>query len=255
MPARTALSAALLGLAFALPAAAQTSLGIAAGELGFGVMSAGNDGRALAEGTLDIRVTGHHGLQFDLAVEDTAAGTLGHLAAHLYLAPAPGRRYGLFATASDLDGQSFTTGTAGVEGIVAVGARTAVEAHAGIGIAHRLSAPARMDFIFAGAGLHHAATDTLDLGLAAEIAEFDEAGFRAIGTTLAATAAWRPRGGPVAVTASVGLSGLDGRDSRPAEGFVTLGLSYSFGAGAGDPAARPFRRPDPYAPMALRGLF
>lgn len=255
MPARPALSAAVLGLCLALPTAAQTSLGIASGELGFGVITAGEDSRAAASGSVDVRIAAHHGLQIDLAFEDTAAGGLGHLAAHLYLAPGEGRKYGLFASASDLDGQSFTTGTAGVEGLVALGPRMAVEAHAGIGIAHRLTAPLRMDFVFAGAGLHHAATDSLDLGLSATIAEFDEAGFRALGSTLAATAEWRPRRGAVAVTAALGLSSLEGRDGRPAEGFVALGLSYSFGGHPTDPSARRFRRPDPYAPLALRGMF
>lgn len=256
MSLRSALSAAALAVALATPAAAQSSLGLQSGGLSFGVTQDGaGDARATGEVWADIAVTPHHGVQLDFAVEDTASGALGHIAAHLYLAPGPGRKYGVFATVSDLDGESFTVGTIGIEGRVALGARTGLELRGGIGIAERISAPESLDFLFLGAGIDHEVAPGLTAALSAEVAEYEELGFQAVGTTLLAEVEYRPGQSPVSIRAGLGLSGLDGRDGRPRETFARLGVSWTFGAEAGAPSRRAFRRPDPHAPLTLRGLF
>lgn len=257
MSARTAFSAAALAAAL-LPAAAaaQSSLGFTAGALTLGATSVeSGDARGFAEGWLDVAITGSHGLQFDLGLEETAAGTLAHAGAHLYLAPKAGQKYGLFAVVSDMDGMEFTVGAVGAEGIFALGERTALELRGGVGIARRPTAPTSLDFIFVGAGVTHEFSPALSAGLYAEAAEFDEIGLRANGYTIRFEAELRPGRGPLALTAGIGISGLDGPDGMPSESFVSLGLTYSFGGRGPDPSRRAFRRPDPYAPLALRGLF
>lgn len=249
---RTALAAA--SLVFATTAAdAQSSLGIHAGGLTLGVTATDSDSFALASGWLDVAITGAHGLQFGVTLENTPAGALGSLDAHLYLAPQDTAKYGFFVVASDLDGGDFTMGLLGAEGLLALGPRTTAEIRGGIGIAKRLTAPDSLDFIFAGGAVTREVSPALRLGLAVELAEYDEAALSAVGYTITAEADWRRPGSPLALTAALGVSGLEGRDGAPAESFVRLGLSYSFGAGTG--THRPFRRPDPYAPLALRGMF
>jgi hypothetical protein len=252
MPARPALVGALAALALAAPAAAQSSLGLAAGGLSFGAVAEDGATHGRVEGWLDLAITAAHGLQLDLAVEDRAEGTLATVGGHLYLAPGPGRKYGFFGSVADLDGEGFTLGTAGAEGLWALGERTALEARLGVGIADR-AAGGRLDFVFAGASVMHELGD-VTLGLSAEIAEYDETGFRAIGSTVMLEADWRPRGSPITVSAGIGVSDLSGSDGRPAETVARLSVGLSFGAAA-DPARRPFRRSDPYGPLALRGLF
>jgi opacity protein-like surface antigen len=257
MTFRSAVSAAALIAALSpVSATAQSSLGITGGGLTLGFNSSDQtDSLGFAEGWLDVAITGAHGLQLDFGIEDTQSGALGHLATHLYMMPREGQKYGVFATVSDLDGESFTVGTIGLEGRFAVGPKTAVEARLGIGIAHRISAPDNLDFIFAGAGISHEVSDALTIGLHGEVAEFDETNFRAIGYTVMLEAEYRPRRSPISLTAGIGVSGLDGRDGRPSETVATIGITYTFGAQGGDVAQRPFRRANPYAPLALRGLF
>jgi hypothetical protein len=259
MSRRSALFAAALAAAVAAsattPATAQSSLGIQSGGLTFGLAQDGEgEARPSAGLWADVAIGSHHGIQIDLAAEDTARGLLGHVGAHLHLAPGPGRKYGFFATLSDLDGESFTLGTLGLEGRMALGPRTGLELRGGIGIANRIAATDNLDFLFAGAALDHRISPGLTASLSAEVAEFDETGFRAMGSTLLAEVEYRPARSPIAVSAGLGVSSLEGRDGRPQETFARLGVSWTFGATA-EPARRPFRRADPYAPLALRGLF
>jgi hypothetical protein len=254
MPRFSAFSAAVSFFALAaVPSLAQSSLGFTMGEASVGVLSLDSGEFAFADGRVDVAITGAHGLQFDLALEDRPQGTLGHFGAHVYLAPREGQKYGLFATLSDLDGESLTLGAAGAEGRIALGERAALELRAGAGLGNRIASDASLDFIFAGAGVDYEASDRLRLGLYGEAAEFDEADFRAVGYTLVAEAEYRL--GSVTISGAVGVSGLEGRDGGARESFARIGLSVGFGAGGADPSRRLFRRADPTQPLALRGLF
>ncbi|MCU0912091.1 MAG: hypothetical protein MUE98_12310 [Rhodobacteraceae bacterium] len=257
MSLRTVFPAAALAVACAaaMPATAQSSLGLQSGGLTFG-LTQGEDGEARASADLwaDVAIGSHHGVQIDLAAEDTAQGLLAHAGVHLYLAPGPDRKYGVFATVGDLDGESFTVGTVGLEGRMALGPRTGLELRGGIGIANRIAAADNLDFLFAGAAVDHEIAPGLTASLSAEVAEFDETGFQAMGSTVLAEVEYRPARSPLAISAGLGVSSLEGRDGRPQETFARIGVSWTFGA-ATEPARRPFRRADPYAPLALRGLF
>ncbi len=257
MTYRSAASVAALIAALApLPSLAQTSLGFTGGGVTLGVTSSDtSDSLTFVDGWLDIAITAAHGVQLDFGIEDTSAGTLAHAATHIYMMPREGQKYGVFATVSDLDGEGFTVGTIGLEGRLAVGPKTAIEAHIGIGIAHRITAPDNLDFLFAGAGITHDLSPGLTIGLHGEIAEFDETNFQAVGYTVMLEAEYRPRRSPVSISAGIGVSGLDGSNGAPSETVARIGVSYTFGAQTGDPTRRPFRRHNPYAPLALRGLF
>ncbi len=253
MSVRTALSAAVLLLA-ANTAHAQSSLGIQSGGLSFGTSSADTT-ETLGYGTgwVDVAITGVHGLQFGLTLEDTPGGVLGTFDGHLYMSPQGRAKYGLFVIVSDLNDAHFTLAAAGAEAIFPLGERTTADIRAGVGIAKRSAAPESLDFIFLGGGITHEIGTNLTVGLNADIAEYDEAALRAYGYTVMAEAEYRPGNGAIALTAGVGVSGLAGRDGGPSETIVKFGLSYTFGAGGG--TKRPFRRPDPYAPLALRNSF
>jgi hypothetical protein len=253
MSARTAVSAAVL-LVAASAAHAQSSLGIHSGGVSFGVMSADStEELGFGSGWLDVAVTGVHGLQFGLTLEDTAAGTLGTFDAHLYMAPHNTAKYGLFVIVSDLDGANFTMAVAGAEGMFALGERTTAEIRTGVGIAKRTAAPDSLDFVFVGGGINHEINPTLNIGLTFDVAEYDEPALQAYGYTVMAEAEYRPGNGPISLTAGVGISGLEGTNGGPSETLVKLGLTYTFGAGSG--THRPFRRAAPYAPLALRASF
>jgi len=262
MATRSALSAALLLVSLApclapVTAVAQSSLGITSGGLvSITVTSSESEGAlGAAAGWVDVTITEAHGMQLGSALTDTPAGVLGHLDMHLYMTPRPGHKYGLYGQVSDLDNAHFTLGAVGAEAIFAIGPETAIEGRGGIGIAKRSSAPTSLDFIFVGAALSHDVSDRLGLGFAIEIAEFDETALRAYGYTAMAEAEYRPLGRALSLTAGVGISGLEGRDGRPSEALLQLGMRYTFGARTAGSARRPFRRADPYSPLALRGLF
>ncbi len=158
-------------------ASAQSSLGIQGTTLGFGgVQDEAGDIQTEADVSVDVRVTSVHGLQGDLRFSDTANGLIGQLGAHLYMAPNPGRKYGLFATLSDVDGRSMTWGMIGIEGMLSLGLDTVVEARTGLGVADT-GGP---DFIFAGVSLAHAVNPALELEGFLDIAEFDEAALQAV---------------------------------------------------------------------------
>lgn len=251
---RTAMLAAALALC-GLPASAQSSLGVTAAEFALGQGAGPGLSGSYATLWVDTAITDFHGIQLDFAAEHTPWGGLGHVSGHLYLAPRDGQKYGLFATVGDLDGGSFTVGLAGLEGRFALGPSAAFALHGGLGLAHRMTAPERMDFLFIGGGVDIAASKALSFGLGVELAEFEEAGLQAVGYGIGLSAGYRPRGTPWALSADLGLTGLTGRDPAPAEPVARIGLVYRFGDPGPDPARGAFRRADPYAPMALRGMF
>lgn len=251
---RNLLSAALCGLVLPYTAMAQTSLGFTGGELALGTVSFDGTEHGFVEGWADVAITAAHGIQIDFALQEHPQGMLGTVAAHLYMTPHEGQKYGVFATVSDLDGEGFTAATVGLEGLFALTDTTAVGVHGGIGLADRISGADGFDFVFAGGSLTHELSPSVSLAFVAEVAEYDETDFRATGYTAMIEAEYRPNAGPIALKAGFGVSGLEGRDGRPAETVARLGLSWRFGATA-SPARGAFRRPDAYAPLALRGLF
>lgn len=251
---RTACLAAALVLC-TLPAAAQSSLGVTASEFTLGTGAGPGLAGGHAQVRADTAITEFHGLQLDFAAERLDAGGLGHVAAHLYMTPHQGQKYGLFAAVSDLDGASFTAGLIGLEGRFALGRRAAFELNAGLGLAHRITAPERMDFLFVGGAVDYAASDRLSLGATAGLAEFEELNLQAVGYALGLEARWSPRPSPWSVGAGIAVTGLIGRDSAPAETVARIGLSYRFGSPGPDRARGFLHRADPYAPMALRGRF
>ena len=156
---------------FAMPALAQSSLGITGAELSFGAVQDESgatrmDGRAV----VDVAITDVHGFQGDLGFADTEAGGVGTVAAHLYMAPREGQKYGLFAQLSDVDGRSMTYGAIGAEGMLSITPETLVEGRAGIGAAN----DGGLDFMFASLGLAHSYSSALEISATLDLAEFDE---------------------------------------------------------------------------------
>ena len=88
---------------FAVPVAAQSSLGISGAQVSLGVVEDESGHSRTEFGALvDVAITGVHGFQGDLRFDDTQAGGVGTLAAHLYMTPREGQKYGLFATLADV---------------------------------------------------------------------------------------------------------------------------------------------------------
>lgn len=253
MSARTALFAALY-LCAATAASSEPNLGIQAGGYGFGSLKPQSDQTlAFGEGWLDVAITDVHGLQLGLSLEDTKSGVIGTFDGHLYMAPQDTAKYGLFLVVTDLNDAHFTLAAAGAEAMISLSNKTTLDMHAGIGIAKRTSAPESLDFIFLGGGLTHEIGSELTIGMNFDVAEYDETALRAYGYTAMAQAEYSPNGGPIALTAGLGVSGLEGRNGAPAETVLKLGLSYSFGETKG--TNRPFRRANPYGPLSLRANF
>ncbi len=245
---RTLLFVLLTSISF--PAFAQSSLGISGAELSWGVVrdDAGEyrgDGRA----AIDVAITNYHGFQGDLAFSDTGTGGIGTVAAHLYMTPRLGQKYGLFAALSDVDGRSMIYGSLGAEGMLSLGSRTTVEARAGMGWADADG----LDYVFGGAALVHQLTPAVEVQLSLDIADFDEAAFSATAYDVGVKATYSPEGSPWGAYVSVTQSGLSDYDNAPRIG---LGLNITLGTvGGTDPHTRLFRTPDPVASLVRRGLW
>jgi len=242
-----ALSGLLLLTAIVAPAQAQSSLGITGLELSFGHVS-GDAAATRADIRLDVALTGAHGLQLDLALSEADGRTLGTAAAHLYMTPQPGQKYGLFATLTDQDGHDFTFAALGVEGRVALSPRVTLEGHAGLGYA----LGGDLDTIFAGAAARVQATDRIALRAGFDIAEYDEAALSAMGytATLAAEVRLTNR---IDLIAGIETTGRTGRDDLSANPAAFVGVTVRFG-GATDPVRDMFRTPDPLRPLRERPL-
>ena len=245
---RTLLFVALTSFSF--PAFAQSSLGISGAELSWGVVEdeAGDyrgDGRAI----VDVAVTQYHGFQGDLAFTDAPDGWVGTVAAHAYMTPKEGQKYGLFAALSDVDGRAMLYGSIGAEGMLSLGENTSVEARAGMGWADAEG----LDYIFGGAALAHQLAPAVELELSLDVADFDEAAFSATAYDIGLKATYSPEGAPWGAYASVTQSRLTGYGDATRLG---LGLSITLGTSGGtNPHTRPFRTPDPVAPLIRRGLW
>lgn len=238
-------TAPLLGAALGLaaPAAeAQSSLGITGLELSFGHLS-GDSGGTRVDARLDVALTDAHGLQLDLGLSDTGGRTMGMAAAHIYMTPRPGQKYGLFATLTDQDRASFTFATLGAEGRIALSDSLTVEGHGGLGYA----LGGDLDVIFMGAAARWQATDRIALRGSLDLIEYDEAALSALGYT--ATLAVEVRiSDRIDLIAGLDATGRTGRDARDGDPAAFLGLTVRFG-GAADPVRDMFRTPDPLRPL------
>jgi hypothetical protein len=244
---------ACVAIVLSSPVFAQSSLGITGATLEVGSTEDEN-GRQNAgfASSVDVRITGVHGLQGDLGFYETATGTIGQLTGHLYMAPRPGQKYGLFLSLSDADGRSMAWVSAGAEGMLSLGETTTVEGRLGLGAADGNS----MDYIFGGLSLVHSLTPSLEIEAALDVADFDEAGFRATSVETALTMRYSPKGAPWGLYASATHSDLVGRDGGPAATRIGLGITFNFGASGGtDPSTRMFRKTDPLGPLVRRGLW
>lgn len=248
------MSCTALVLTLALPAVAQTSLGLGRIEATAGLTATGTG--SLGQGRLsgDFRITGAHGLQFDLSATDYAEGFLGQIDAHLYLMPADKAKYGLFASLADVDGREATVAYAGAEGLWALSDRTTFAARAGFGYAR----PGNLDFIAADLRIDHALSADFGLFASAALAEVQEQALEALpwGAELGLT--WQPASAPVAINAALGAAGLSGRDGAGTEPYLRVSLTWSFGAdrsAARAVADRGFSVPAPLDPLLRLGRF
>lgn len=243
----------VLVASFSVPAAAESSLGISGAALSFGLTEdeAGAH-RASTRATVDVAVTDVHGVQGDVLLTETASGTVGSLAAHLYMSPTGARKYGVFAALADLDGKAMTWGALGVEGMVQLGDTSSLELSAGLGAADA----GGMDYIFGGVSYARELTANLDLSASLDLVEFDEAALRAVSYDAGLTVTYHPDASPLSAYASVTHSGLTGRDGQTAETRLGLGITFAFGNSGGvSPTSRSFRTPQPMQPLLRRALW
>ena len=236
------------------PALAQSSLGITGATFSLGATE-DESGTYQLEGAaavVDVAVTSVHGFQGDLSFADTAGGGIGTVGAHVYMSPVKGQKYGLFATLSDVDGRSMLWGTLGAEGMLALGETTVAEVRGGFGYADESG----LDFIFAGVGVAHEFSPSWTVEGAVDLADFDEATFRATSYDVSLKAEYSAQGSPWGAYASVAYSGLSGRDDADGEVRIGVGISLSLGGlGGADTDTRLFRSPDPVAPLLRRNIF
>jgi len=250
---RLTLTAALALHVFASAASAGTGLGVTGIEMSLGGVSQSDGGASIsAEIVLDVAVTGHHGLQGDLAWIETNTGAVGRIGAHLYMTPVPGQKYGLFAVVGDVNDRSLTYGSAGIEGMFEATDRLALGGYTGIG----MGSEDGLDVIFGGFEGTFVASDTLRLDGGVQITEYDEARFRAIGTEARIALRYSPADQPFAVTAGLVHDMLTGPDGAPGRTRAEVMFSWNFGTlNSAEPTTRPFRSADPFLPLIRRGLY
>lgn len=243
--------------AFLLPLAASASdsgIGLNFAELS--ATAASRDGGVHASGRLtgDFRITGSHGLQLDLGLDDGPSGLVGQIDAHLYMSPQEDRKYGLFLSLADVDGREATVAMAGIAGMVELATGTVVSGHAALGYAR----PRDIDFIAVSGRLSHALSGNAAIFAEVGLAEFDEEALRADTRQYRVGLAWEPQGQPYVASLALARDEIRGRDARPAEMRAEFALTFRFGASGG--ARRPvldraFSAPQPLAPLIGAGLF
>ena len=168
------------------------------------------------------------------------------------MSPRDDQKYGVFATLADVDGESVTYGTLGVESIIALTDRTSLEMRGGIGAATAME----LDYIFAGARIaHENAAGTLTIHAGYDLAEFDEAGFQALGHEIYAGADFQIARN-VSGYVEVRNSRLTGTSAAPDEFTVRAGVTIQFGKfGGSNVKTQPFHTADPIAQFVRRGYF
>jgi hypothetical protein len=247
--------AALFLLAATLPLTgqAQSSLGLNFGQAGFSLGHSGAGMRPMGQISGDYRITDAHGVQLGLVAADRPGGWIGQFDGHLYLQPAPDRKYGVFATLADINDRSAGIGTAGIEMMWEVAPGTVIEGRAGAGLA-----TGGIDFIAVSGSLSHALGHTTEGFIRGGLAEFDEAALSAVGYTVGTGIRHHLGGTGLELSVAISANGLAGRDSAKAITQVDLGLTWRFGAdrGARRPvASRSFETIQPFDPLIVRGLF
>lgn len=249
-----------LALSFAFSALLATSalaepLGITGGEFRLGTVNyqdGGGPNLSFGLALVDVAITENHGAQADVLYEDGPGGGIGRLGGHVYMNPTGEHKFGLFGMLADVDGRSLTYAAFGAESMFALTDQTTLELRGGIGAANARD----LDFIFAGAGLAHALSDTTVLTAGLDLAEFDERDFRAIGYEARVGLDYQSQTNGFGAFVEVAYSGLEGRDSAPAQTDLRLGMTWRFGGTGGvSPETRLFRTPDPVAQLVRRGFF
>ena len=241
-----------LALSLASPAFAESSLGITGATLSFGALQDESGAeQVLSRATVDVAITEAHGLQGDLSFEDTGHGTIGRLAAHLYMDPVHGQKYGLFFAMSDLDGRSLNWVSAGVEGQLDLSENLQIAGRTGLGRVDE----GGLDYIFGGVSVAYAVSPATTFEATLDVADFDETDFRATSIDIGLRAAYSPEGSPWGIEATAIHSDLTGRDGAAGEMRLGLGLTMAFGnAGGTSRDTRHFRDHDAVAPLVRRGL-
>lgn len=136
--------------------------------------------------------------------------------------------------------------------MLSLGESTSVEARGGLGWADADG----LDYIFGGLSVAQSLSPAIEFEASMDVADFDEAGFSATSYDAGLTARYSPEGSAWGAYASVNHSGLTGRNSASGETRLGLGLTLTLGTAGGiNPHTRPFRTPDPVAPLVRRGLW
>ena len=233
---------------FAGAAFAESGLGITGATLRLGQSDHEVEG-GFAEGTVDVAITDHHGIQFDLHYEERSNGGIGRLGSVLYMMPRDGQKYGLSLMVADKNDASSTYGQIGAAGMFEIAPDLNFEARGGIG----LSADNDLDWITLGAGLHWQATEGTRVYAHYDLADFDEAHFGALAHEVSFGVQTRLGDSPAALFAEASRDWLTGRNAAAGDTTLRAGLSISLGqTGNGQPA---FRVSDPMRQLLRRGLY
>ncbi|MEM9392304.1 MAG: hypothetical protein AAGA38_00480 [Pseudomonadota bacterium] len=227
----------------ATPLLAQSSLGVAGFVAELGV----DDGNGAGLAQLDTAITPAHGLQLDLSLTDYAEGAVGEVAAHLYMTPVDGQKYGLFSFLGDVDGRSRTYGALGLEGQFKLRSDTALDISGGIALAD----PGGWDFVFVDAGLNHAIGHGFRLEYGLTLTEIDESALSTIGAQARFGLRYAPSAANWGAFAEARYDDFDG----DRETTFRFGITFNLGRGTGfAPKNRMFRTADPLGPLFRRGL-
>jgi len=232
---------------------AQSSLGIDGAELSLSQTGAGGSLQRSFRATADVRITEFHGSQFDLGYTKYDGRALGEAMAHLYLAPKPSQKYGIFAAYSDADNSGDYAFRFGVEGMVALSPNWIIDGATGFGALN----PGMFDFLYAGLGIEHRLNSHLNLRAQTLLAEYDEVGFYAIGSDTSLTAIWTPNHSPADFTFGINRLGLDGASGQ--KPILSATASVTLRIGQSPDTRRPlknrrFAAYDPLIPLLRRNL-
>ena len=241
------LFAALL-TAGALPAAAQTDLGVIGAELRLGTSDHTLEG-GFASGTVDVAITAHHGAQFDLQYEERSTGGIGRIGTVLYMTPKAGQKYGLSLMVADKNDASSTYGQLGAVGMFEIAPDWNVEARVAAGI----SADNDLDWITAGGGVIWQATQKTQVYAHYDLTEFDETGFSALAHEATFGVKTRLGDSPASLFAETTHDWLSGHNAADGDTTIRLGVSIALGRTGNDQPT--FRVSDPMRQILRRGLF
>ena len=241
------LISAILSLA-ALPALADSGLGIIGADLRLGTSNQNVEG-GFVEGTLDVAITPYHGAQFDLQYEERSNGGIGRLGTVLYMTPREGQKYGLTLMLADKNDASSTYGMIGAAAMFRVAPDWNIELRAGGG----LSADNDLDWISSGAGLHWQAFENTRFYSHYDVTEFDEQNFGAMAHEVTFGVQTRLSDSPVSLYAEASHDWLNGRNAADGETTFRAGVSIALGRTGNDQPS--FRVSDPMRQILRRGVY